>query len=603
MKTTNLFNISLALACAISILGLSSCNMDLFPEDQISTETYFTSEIELQQYTNYFYRMLPNPETMYAEEGEHFLAPTPSDEMKGIRSLHSGDSYWSSSAWKTLRKVNYYLENSYRCEDAAARAHYDGVAYFFRAYFYFNMLRYFGAVPYYDQAIAADNNEELTKPRDSRDYVINHIIADLDSAIAKLPENHSPYEVNKWTALALKSRACLFEGTFRKYHAGDAFNGGSDVYNETLSGDNLLQLCAEASLELMQNGGYSLYNEGSEPYRDLFASISARDCEMIWARAYSNELDIKNNAQAWSVARQTGFTKRFVNLYPMKSGEAFTSQDGYDKVLYVDEFKDRDPRMAQTIHAPGYIQKGQEKTAAVNLSMTITGYKYIKYIMESNYNNWGSSITCMPIFRLAEVYLNYAEAKAELGTITQADLDMSVNRLRDRVGVGHISLAAAATPDSYLASPDGYGFSNPILASNPNKGIVLEVRRERMIETPLEGLHYWDVMRWKEGHLFTLPRIGMYFPDLGKYDLTGDGKPNVQLATEKKAAGIGVTNMIVDVDIFLTESTKGNMAAYRNQDFVFNEGKDYLYPVPLQERTLTSGKLSQNPGWVDGIEF
>ena len=585
-------------------LCFTSCNMDLAPEDQLSTVTYFTSGTALKEYSNYFYRMMPDPETMYAEEGEHFVAPVPNDEMRGIRDIHSGEAYWSKDVWKTLRKINYLLANADQCSDADARTHYVGVAHFFRAYFYFNMLQRFGAVPWYDHVINADDKESLNRPRDSRDLVVRNIIADLDMAVDELPAMRSAYEVNKWTALALKSRVCLFEGTFRKYHAGTTFNGGSSVYSEVLPWDDLLQQCADASLTLMQEGGYSLYTTGAEPYRMLFATLTPQTEEIIWARAYSKDLDIKHNAQAWSVARATGFTKRFADLYLMTDGTPFTSHAGYETVQYLDIFANRDPRMAQTIHAPGYIQMGADKTYAVNLQMSLTGYKYIKYIMESTYNTWGGSVCTMPIFRVAEVYLNYAEAKAELGTLTQSDLDKSVNLLRDRVGMAHLDMAVAnANPDASLTNVNGYGFSSPVLLAHPNKGVLLEIRRERLIETPLEGLHYWDIMRWREGHLFTLPRLGLYFPGEGKYDLTGDGKANILLSATKKSGGLGVTCLVFDQDVFLSNGTSGNMVAYKDMIMQWNEDKDYLYPIPITDRTMTSGALSQNPGWIDGLQY
>lgn len=593
-----------ALCAGLVTFSVTSCNMDLYPEDQLSTATYFTSGTALQEYSNYFYRLLPDPETMYAEEGEHFVAPVPNDEMRGIRDIHSGEAYWKKDAWKNLRKINYLLANAGQCNDADARTHYTGVAHFFRAYFYFDMLRHFGAVPWYDHVINADDTEALNHPRDSRDVVVKHIVADLDSAIAELPETRTPYEVNRWTALALKSRVCLFEGTFRKYHAGMTFNGGSDMYNEQLPWDDLLQQAADASLTLMQDGGYSLYTTGAEPYRMLFATLTPQAEEVIWARAYSKDLDIKHNAQAWSVARATGFTKRFADLYLMQDGTPFTAKSRFDTISYIDVFAGRDLRMAQTIHAPGYIQMGAEKSYAVNLQMSLTGYKYIKYIMESTYNTWGGSVCTMPVMRLAEIYLNYAEAKAELGTLTQDDLDKSVNLLRDRAGVAHLSLSDAnAHPDASMTAESGYGFSSPVLLASANKGVLLEIRRERLVETPLEGLHYWDIMRWREGHLFTLPRLGLYFPREGKYDLTGDGKANILISATKKSGGIGVTCLILDQDIFLTNGTSGNMVAYKDMIMQWNEDKDYLYPIPITERTMTMGALTQNPGWIDGVQY
>lgn len=576
----------------MAVILLAACNMDRYPEDELSPETYFSSELELKLYTNYFYKLMPTGSSMYMEEGEHFLSPTPGREVMGTRIISATDSKWD---WTVLRKINYYLEHSSNCTDKDARRHYDGVAYFFRAYFYFDKLRVFGEVPFYDEVIESNRYDLLNKPRDSREYVMSRIVEDLDSAIAMLPEEHTSYEVNKWTALALKSRACLFEGTFRKYHDGDVFNPDHLPWKE------LLQQCVEASKTLMDESGYRLYKTGTEPYRDLFTSLTANTDEYIWARVYSNDLNIKNNANAWSVARQTGFTKWFVNLYLMTDGTPFTDREGYDTIQYVNECKDRDPRMAQTIHTPGYIQKGTTKAAPVDLKMTLTGYKYIKYVMEPMYNTWDASLVCLPIFRLAEIYLNYAEALAELGTLTQQDLDVSVNLLRDRVRMPHLDMAVANSKvDSYLLSEEnGY----PNVTKSAMTGVILEIRRERLVETPLEGLHYWDIMRWKEGKVFTRPLYGMYFPSLGKYDLTGDGRANIQLSDKQQAGGIGVTNLVVGKDIVLTGGNRGNMWAHSELKFMWNEDRDYLYPIPTQERVLTNGALSQNPGWEDGLKF
>ena len=140
--------------------------------------------------------------------------------------------------WDDLRVINYYFENSGACKDQNARRHYDGFSYFMRAYFYFTKVQRYGDVPYYDEVIGSKDEELLYKPRDSRKYVMQKVVEDLDSAIYMLPETKTPYEVNKWTALALKSRATLFEGTFRKYHnLGDW--------------EEMLQQSAAASLELI----------------------------------------------------------------------------------------------------------------------------------------------------------------------------------------------------------------------------------------------------------------------------------------------------------------------------------------------------------------
>ena len=574
-----------------SVLLLSACSMDKYPEDKLSPETYFSSAQELKLYTNYFYKLMPTGADLYEEEGDHFVAPVPSRQVQGTRLIPETDNKWN---WEVLRKINFYLAHSSNCEDADARAHYDGVARFFRAYFYFMKVRNYGDVPWYSQVVNSDDKELLAKPRDSRQLVVDSIIADLDFAIENLPETHTPYEVNKWTALALKSRVCLFEGTFRKYHAGKTFNPNN------LPWEDLLATSAEAAEILMNESGYTIYSDGEQPYRDLFASLNANPKEFIWARCYSADLSIKNNANAWSVARTTGFTKRHVNMYLNVDGTRFTDIQGYDTLGYVEECKNRDPRMAQTIHTPGYIQYGETKTSPVDLKQSSTGYKYIKYVMEKKYNTWDASLVCLPIFRMGEVLLNFAEAKAELGTLTQADLDKSINVLRDRVGMPHLDMATAnANPCAYMEK------CYPNVSQSANKGVIMEIRRERLIETPLEGLHYWDIMRWREGKAFTQPYLGIYFPGPGKYDMTGSGKASINLMEEGQTGGggIGITKLYLGSDVILTNGTLGNMWAFSTLNFQFDENKDYLYPIPTNERVLTNGALTQNPGWNDGLTF
>ena len=574
-----------------SVLLLSACSMDKYPEDKLSPETYFSSEQELKLYTNQFYSLMPDGEEMYAEEGDHFVAPVPSREVQGTRLIPEKDGKWN---WEILRKINFYLAHSSNCEDEDARAHYDGVARFFRAYFYFLKVRNYGDVPWYGQVINSDDKELLSKPRDSRELVVDSIIADLDFAIANMSDVRTASEVNKWTALALKSRVCLFEGTFRKYHEGKTFNP------DNLPWEELLETAADAAEELMLNSGYEVYKDGEMPYRALFASQFANADEYIWARSFSVDLNIKNNANAWSVARTTGFTKRYVNMYLMADGTRFTDIQGYDTLGYVEECKNRDPRMAQTVHTPGYIQYGATKTSPVDLKQTSTGYKYIKYVMESAYNTWGASVVCLPIFRYGEVLLNYAEAKAELGTLTQADLDKSINLLRGRVSMPKLDLAAAnAKPCAYMEK------LYPNVSQSANKGVIMEIRRERLIETALEGLHYWDIMRWREGKAFTQPYLGIYFPAPGKYDMTGDGKANINIMEEGQTGGggIGITKLYLGSDVILTNSTSGNMWAFSSLVFQFDENKDYLNPIPTNERVLTNGAITQNPGWNDGLTF
>lgn len=587
-------------AATAAALALASCtDMDQVPEDRLSPETYFRTEAELAQYTNSFYTLEPQDGNFkwFGEQSEMIQQSTLTREIMGSRALPSAasDVGWT---WTTLRNINYYLQNSGNCTDSHVRNRYDGVAYFFRALFYYGMLTKFGEVPWYDQPLGSADTELLCKARDSRDVIIDHIIDDCNRAYELLlPYGKKTTEVCAWTALALKSRATLFEGTFRKYHAATVFNPAS------LSGDRLLQECADASRLLMDEGGYHLYTTGDEPYRNLFATIEPRTDEVIWARIYGDQVGGKHNANDDSKTRMTSMTKRFANLFLMADGSRFTDNPDWPTMQYVEECQNRDPRMAQTILCPGYIQQGQTKVQAPNVNITQGCYQYIKYVMSDDYDAYDQSRASLPIFRLAEVYLNYAEALAELGTLTQADLDISVNKLRDRVGMPHLSLADAnANPDAYMMSEE-WGYPN--VTRSPNTGVILEVRRERLVELSLELVHYNDILRWREGKVYEKPFYGMYFPGPGKYDTTGDGKANICLYSGSKPSGLGLKFMEIGTDIFLSEGDKGFAVRFNSDAFVrnWNEEKDYLYGIPVNERLLSGGMLTQNPGWNDGLDF
>lgn len=583
---------------AAGAVALCACtDITQVPQDRLSPETYFGSEAELAQYTNGFYSLEPQVGSLkwYGEQSEMIQPSVLCREIMGSRPLPSaaGEVGWT---WDKLRDINYYLANSSRCTDERARNRYDGVAYFFRALFYYDKLTRFGEVPWYDQAIGSDQTALLCKPRDSRDVIINHILDDCDKAFELLyPYGKKTTEVCCWTALALKSRAALFEGTFRKYHAGTVFNP------DGLDGDYLLQICARTSLQLMRDGGYDIYSDTDQPYRNLFATIDPRQQEVIWARIYGSQVGGKHNANDESKTRMTAMTKRFANLFLMSDGTRFTDNPSWATMGYIDECAGRDPRMSQTILCPGYVQQGQEKVQAPAVNITQGCYQFIKYVMSDDYDAYGLSRASMPVFRLAEVMLNYAEALAELGTLRQEDLDISVNRLRDRVGMPHLRMDDAnAHPDPYMMS-DEWGYPN--VTRSPMTGVILEVRRERLVELSLELVHYNDILRWREGNVYEKPFYGMYFPGEGKYDTTGDGKANICIYSGKKPSGLGLKFLEIDKDIFLSEGNKGFAERFGSEAFkrTWNEGRDYLYGIPVNERVLSGMALTQNPGWNDGL--
>ena len=594
-------------------LGLVSCDIDVdltgeeflnrTPLSTISPENYFRTETELQLFSNTFYNNLLDKEP-FEEQSDHYLNLNLASILRGgnDRTVPISGGGWS---WGDLRKMNTLLGNIHKCEDEAAVVKYTALTRFFRAYFYFDKVKRFGDVPWIDKEVDNTDTETLYAPRDSREVVMQHMIEDIDYAIANLPSGVSTYRVCKWTALALKSRFCLFEGTFRKYHDPSVHPA---MYVEPLPADAksaswYLEQAADAASQIMLNGPYKLARD----YRMLFAEPDADAGEYILAIKNDRSLTIFNNSTAYATMPTQGcpgLTKKFVDSFLMADGSRFTDREGWSTMQFVDELTGRDPRLAMVCVTPGYIRLGATEVSAPDLGCSVTGYQVAKFVMDETLPGVGRvdmSYNDMPVFRLGEVYLNYAEALAELGTLTQGDLDRSVNLLRDRVGMPHLDLTAAnADPDWYLCSPE-YGYRN---VTGADKGIILEIRRERAVELCQEGFRLPDLIRWREGDCISQTFHGVYFPGPGEYDLTGDGKPDIRLYVGSKPSTNDLVNIEIgsDTGVLLSEGESGYLDHHKNIAHVFDENRDYYYPIPTKERSLNPN-LKQNPGWKDGLDY
>ncbi|WP_246163266.1 RagB/SusD family nutrient uptake outer membrane protein [Sphingobacterium humi] len=556
-------------------------------EDQVEAPYFFNTAKDLEVASNDFYTMLLTTE-VYADDAssDNIMPLNPANRVKGNRIIPvtSGSGGW---AWGNLRKINYFLANYHKVSDQAAREKYSGIARFFRAYFYYDKVKTFGDVPWYGKVLDA-KDPDLYKPRDSRVLVMDSVLADLDYAIQYIPKEKKLNLITKYTALLLKARVALFEGTFRKYHQ---IPGHEKFLNEAV----------KASNELMSLGGYTLFTDGGPQasYRNLFARDKQDAVETILAVDY--ELGLKVHSTANTFTSPTlgayGMMKDMVNSYLMADGSRFTDRANYKTFSFYDEMQQRDPRLTQTTAGPDFRVNGETKNEPVILNLTTTGYRLIKAL--PNRAQWasGASVFDIILFRYAEALLVFAEAKAELGTLTQSDLDQSINKLRTRAGMPPLNLANAnSNPDPFLV--DMY----PHVGS-ANRGVILEIRRERRIELFNEGQRWDDLMRWKEGTKLTKPMVGVYFSGLGAHDWTGDGQADVFLHSGSTAgAPSSVTSMINIKQRTLRDPITGQQKANAGnldpfpQNGIFEEGRDYFSPIPLEDLVLNKN-LVQNPGW------
>lgn len=580
---------------------LVSCEDFLSKEDpnKVDAPSYFRNETDLITYVNGFLQTMIPTAVSVATGDARADCMAWRGEYQFLTDNYDADDQtgWSTSNWDDLRNINYFLDNFRRAAVSESMLnHYEGVARFWRAYFYWNKVKTFGAVPWYDTTIDSNDHEALYKTRDSREFVMRKVLEDLNYACTYCISN-SALEVNSvqittYTALALKARICLYEGTFRKYHATDPSTGKPWTTDESAT---YLRAAADACFALMQSGKYSLVSDPanvSTQYRKLFTSENVQTQEVIWARAYNAELNAVHNLNSYFIVQQYGsysLTKQFVNTYLNLDGTRFTDKAGYEKTAFVDEFKNRDYRLMQSVRYPGYTRKnnGVDTPYAPDFGYCVTGYHPIKWVIDDTSfdSNTSPCPTSIPIIRYAEILLTYAEAKCELGEFDETIWNETIKPLRERAGVDG---TMPATADPYMIDY----FLNTI-----TDNALLEIRRERGIELLLENVRWDDDMRWAMGELLERPWYGVYVGELGKvYDMNGDGTGDICFVREEpERPQSGITYRVLGSDFSLTDGDSGYINCYIQMTRKWDD-KKYVRPIPTTALN-DNPALGQNYGW------
>lgn len=599
---------SILIMLALGAAAVSSCKDFLIQENpnKIESEYFFTDESSLILYTNGLTRSYATAIKSFIDGDKYSDAMSWDGEYLYYTPRYTAEdaTNWTTSNWSSLRSINYYLENMRKAKaPEAVLDHYEGVGRFFRAMFYISKVQTFGAVPWYDHLVDPKNPDDIYMPRTNREEVCRNILKDLDYACTHCStdasyRNRSSF-IHRYVALAIKSRFCLYEGTYRKYHKTDPSTGAAWKADESKM---YLEECVKAAEEIMNSKVYGLIDSPANrktQYRDMFInSDGAANCgkEFIWARDY--DLTLKVNNTSYSINdymcnaqhAQYSFNRDFVNTYLCLDGTPYTSKyPKYMELEFADECKDRDYRLAQTIRTPGFTRAGGTVHYAPDLVYAKTGYQPCKWLTdEINDEISGATATDVPLIRYAEVLLNYAEAKAELGQLDQAAWDRSVGLVRERAGVKSIYPTAA---DPYLVAY----FQNRV--TDP---LILEVRRERGTEFPMENLRQHDIMRWAQGELLVKQKTGIWIPAIETpLDLDGDGAADSfvsEKVTEK--AGLKVLSIAkTGATHQLSEGDHGYIlvATATRAGYVWSDHK-YLRPIPASAR-LENDKLEQNPGW------
>lgn len=591
------------LATLLACLTSTSCNdsfMERHPQTEIGTDSYFNTEQDLKMYCYNLYDF-PNFNNYVADAGTDNQATTDVVEVKNIMISTNANSTTVSAGWnwEKLRTINLFLDNCDKADVAEdVLAHYQGVARFFRARFYMDKVKRFSDVPWYDKTLTT-SDEDLYKPRDPRDVVIQKIFEDYRFAAEHVKTNQETGAVDKWVVLTYMARHALYEGTYRKYHNELNLQGSANAY---------LEIAADAALQIMNEGGFSIYTTGDadNDYHTLFESPDLSSNPEIILATYFDRKTKDNGFWAFMFGNYIPCpTKDLVQSYLMKDGSYYSAQPGYETKQFVEEFQNRDPRMWQTLAWPGWELINTMTYApgagiyVQNLNKNFSGYHQIKGFVNNKDEDYYLGID-YPALRYAEVLLTYAEARAELGELTQDDLDKTINQLRQRAGISPLQLNPAADPIMQKAFPN--------ISST-----LQEIRRERRVELALEGFRYDDLMRWKAGKLLEKEPEGLYFPSLGKFDLTGDGVEDIYLIpssqdipaeADKETNSLGKklvyyrTGTIDDTNatVFLTEGTKGTILTIKDMG-TFQEPKFYYRPVPKHEVDLNPALAPQLFGW------
>ena len=507
------------------------------------------------------------------------------------KSVPGTDSGWS---FTYIRRYNQLIDraaNSNLAEEA--KNHWLGVARFFRAMEYASLVRAYGDVPWYDTVIENTDLDNLYKARTPRAEVMDNVMADLQFASQniRVSDGVAGLHVNKAVALAYMSRIMLFEGTWQKYNA-----------KNTAKATEYLNAAKNAANELMNMGKYSLCPN----FKDLTTSISlAGNPETIIYREYEEGILMHSlmsfqNTEAEGSAPSRSLVESYLSANGLPIHQAENAMYKGDKWFF-DEFADRDPRLYDNVDPAGLRIEGSGVVA-----YSVTGYFAHLFVNPSLLNVPGgmssTNITDAPVMKLNEVMMNYIEAAAELAdmgayTLTQGDFDKTINALRNRPST---SMPAVTLAGSNLAV-NGITINDPdrdmgtlIAGDYEVSPILWEVRRERRVELPYQGLRYHDLRRWGKLHYADMkvnPKL-----NLGAWL---DKDAFVAWYNEKNGAAITVENLAsVKLD---REGNAGYIVPAIDASLLRTcEPKHYLYPIPSQQISLyqTNGyTLSQNPGW------
>ena len=578
-----------------------SCDLSEYNPNAFGPAIAFATEENCQLGINAFYNAFPSVTGAYSQEqgGVDYMTAKQMNNRFQVGYGPASEGDWSD--WDDIRRINYYLTmmNSEACGvTGEVKENFVGQARFFRAYKYFGMLRSYGDVPWYDHVIGPSNKADEYKDRDSRDEIVFHIIEDLDYAIDHITAtSKDATTITKEVAQFVKMRVCLYEASFRKYNnitasvKGVAFNryGVNDLY----------RLAADAAKAIMDSGQYKLVAD----YRSLFTSGSLQKDEVLLGAATSPTIKgSQNNYFNYRAESPRSLTRAFINTFLMKDGTVYTAKSGYETESFAQEFVNRDPRLAKIVRTPGY--HFADAVVTPRFDIAPTGYQIIKFCLDDyqylNTDEKGEANgNATPIFRYAEVLLDYAEAKAELGEMDANIWASTIGAIRQRAGItGGNNLPTVVDP--YLKAN---------FYKNVDDPVIMEIRRERACELCLEGQRNSDLLRWGCGEILaSLPWTGLNVAGINTpIDLDGDGNYDVYFNEAGKTVPDEYKSIKIDVNDQTGLEVVKNGTAYQLQYNIASTLRNWdadghlrlaaLAKTMIEEYEKNGYTLTQNPGY------
>lgn len=560
-----------SLLIVFSLLACDNDFLDRPPLDAISTDAYWQKAKDLENYVLQYYPTLPGHGTYAGGYGypvnhsDDAILATPSAEMNGVRGMVGGR--WTSD-WANIRSVNIFFDNYQKCkDDFELYKHYLGEAHFFRAWYYFILLKKYGSVPWYSFELKPDMTDELMRPRTPRHELVNHILEDLDKASEYLSMRSSVgnNRLNRETALAFKTRVALYEGTWQKYHAWTQFaTEGADP-------NKYFQATVDAFRELSGKADYQA--ELHDDYYQMFGLDDMSSVkEVLFYKAYNYADGLSNDMQYATIlyAVEIGITWSLVSSYLDKNGKPYDflalarEKQGSDFLRQLSD--DLDPRYSATVWGPGDLQVAntglrfdKPRIDETGQTLCTTGFQLKKGSNPTSSGagkgGSGNSETGYIYFRYGEVILNYVEALYELNG--EVD-DEALNLLRRRVGMPDFAIIPQQSDPGKI----DYGY--------PVSDALYGIRRERRIELAMEGFRTDDYKRWAAHKLFKGLRPK-------GYPFKKEEFPQFNARTDENGL----------IDYYQSSMPAG---------YGFREEQDYLSPIPQDELSLNPG-LTQNPGW------